>query len=315
MQVESSHFNLITVTFVDLLVSTSKSLLSLNAQTGEGRVIHSGKGLYYGITYSDNAVFVAARNNKDCFNYLEKQENERGEILIFDYHMKLVDVLHAPFALNDLHQILLFDNKLWITCSSDNMVVIYDFNVWKKWYPSDSIEARGKDVNHFNSLFYDGQSLYILAHNLGESEIWHFSYPGLKIRNKIKIGCQGHNIWKRGGELFTCDSQNGVVVSAEGRQVELGKFPRGVVVTEKWTVVGTSDIAERSLRNKVSSKVIVFDSLWNKMSELSIDGHGQLLDIRSPGVIDFCVPGVTGCRLEIRGKKDLTLPIKHYPAP
>ncbi len=292
-----------------MLITTSKSFLAVDTDTGDGCVAHTGKGLYYGISYSEEVIFVGARNNEDCFNYLGTVENERGEILVFDYHLNHIDTLQAPFALRDLHQILWFDNKLWAICSADNMVAVYDGTAWEKWYPSDNMDTRGKDVNHFNSLFYDGQDLYVLAHNFGDSEIWHFSYPALKLLNKIRIGSQGHNIWKQDEELFTCDSQNGDVRSTGGCQVTLGGFPRGVVRNEERIFIGTSDIAERSMRSQVASRILIFDNLWNQRAEFLIEGHGQLLDLRSPGVKDFCVPGFTGRRVELSGNYDMNISI------
>lgn len=276
---------------MQLLVTTSKSFLAIDTETSEEKIIHTGKGLYFGIALADDFIFVGARNSEDCFDYLGKQSAEKGEILVFDYQLQLQKIIQAPFALRDIHQILWFDNKLWVTCSRDNLVALYDLHGWGKWYPAEELSARGEDINHFNSLFYDGRELHILAHNFGASEIWSFSYPGLEIIAKLQIGNQAHNIWTHGDrDFFICDSLNGAVASVQGECVEIGGFPRGVVATADKTYIGTSDIAERSERSAVSSKIIVFDMNWQRLTEFRITGQGQLLDMRMPGVRDYCLP-------------------------
>ncbi len=278
---------------MQLLVTTSKSFLAIDSETAKEKIIHTGKGLYFGIALADDCIFVGARNSDDCFDYLGRQSSERGEILVFDYQLQLQKIIQAPFALRDIHQILWFDNKLWVTCSLDNLVAIYDRNSWEKWYPSEDISARGEDINHFNSLFYDGKQLYVLAHNFGASEIWRFNYPSLELIDKTKIGYQGHNIWTYGdGDFFTCNSLNGSVASVQGKHIEIGGFPRGVVATADKTYIGTSDIAERSERSEVSSKIIVFDMNWQRLAEFRIEAQGQLLDMRLPGVWDYCLPSL-----------------------
>ena len=95
-----------------------------------------------------------------------------------------------------LHQIIFLDDKLWLICALDNMVMINDFDGWDYWFPSDNKKERWKDVHHFNSLWidFDMRSIYILAHLRGPSEIWKFSYPDLELEEKIELGEEAHNI-------------------------------------------------------------------------------------------------------------------------
>jgi hypothetical protein len=124
---------------------------------------------------SSDRIFVAARNNIDAFDYLNQRKNEDGVILVYTYDLRLTEVLQYPFALRDMHQIVYFDNKLWVTCSYENMVAVYNFSEWTRWYPAENKEHRGSDINHFNSLWADESSLYVVTHNNGPSEVWRFS--------------------------------------------------------------------------------------------------------------------------------------------
>jgi len=288
-----------------LLVTTSKSILVIDADNGRTEIKDTGKGLYYGIAYNKKKLFIAARRSTDCFDYLDKLHQERGEILVFDSQLKLINTISAPFPLKDMHQILYFDDKLWVTCTYDNMVAIYDFKQWQRWYPSGNITERGKDIHHFNSLYYDGNDLYVLAHNFGPSQIWRFSYPDLHLKETLAIGHQAHNIWRADNELYVCDSQNGMVVGDKGTRQSIGGFSRGSVVTDQRIYIGSSDIAERVERHEVNSRILVFDRKWKQKDEWVIRGHGQILDIRMPGIRDYCVPGMTGEKICTPGWLDL----------
>lgn len=272
----------------------------IDSVTGVQDVVHSGRGLYYGITFSEKYIYVAARNSVNCFDYLGHQVEERGEIIIFNSRLKEIGNLHAPFPLRDMHQILFFDEKLWVTCSLDNMVAVYDFHEWKKWYPIADCKDEGKDVYHYNSLFFHGQRLYVLAHNFGPSFILEFSYPDLVLQKRYTLGNQAHNIWLSNSHLFTCDSFNGTVVNEQGVLADLGGFTRGAVGLAGKLFIGSSDIAERADRSKVSSEIFELDDKWNILSKISIQGHGQLLDLRCPGAFDSCSPSMTGPQLFLR---------------
>ena len=142
------------------LVTTSRSLLALNLGTGEAKEVHTGKGLYFGITYSDELIFVSARNNYDPFEYLDNIDHFSGSVLVFNYELELVTEIDMPTpttaaTLRDLHQIIFLDDKLWLICARDNMIMINDFDKWDYWFPSDNKRERWKDIHHFNSLWID----------------------------------------------------------------------------------------------------------------------------------------------------------------
>ena len=136
--------------------------------------------------------------------------------------------------------------------------------------------------------------MFLLAHNNGSSEIWHFSYPTIKLLKKIQIGNQGHNIWKKNDVFFTCNSQAGLIQNIYGFNVETGGFCRGAVITDNVFIIGVSGIAEKSKRHSVLSVIYFYDNEWYKLNEIMLEGEGQILDIRSPGIKDICSPGCIG---------------------
>lgn len=222
-----------------LLVSTSRSLLLLDAATGAYHPIHQGAGLYYGIAATLRHYLVAARNRMVSSEL--SAENERGEILVFDLGLRYVGCWRAPFALRDIHEIKWHRRHLWVTCSYDNMVALRLPNgQWRQWYPLGEPQGQPRDINHFNSLYLAGNNVWLLAHNRGASEILHFTWPDFILRKREILGCQAHNLWrKRGG---------------------LGHL-----------LVGQRDYS--------SGRIALLDKNWRVMNQITLHNEGLVLDL------------------------------------
>jgi hypothetical protein len=293
----------------ELLVTTSRSFLLLNPLNGEAKVIDSGRGLYYGIAFSKESIFVAARRNEDCFEYVDQRGEEEGVILVYDDRLRFTQELHAPFPLRDIHQIMFFDNRLWVTCAWDDMIAIHDCTGWRQWRPFEDSDATGKDLHHLNSLWADEGSLYVLAHKHGPSEIWQFDHPSLRPLGKTVLGNHAHNIWRKNGDLFTCNSRFGTVESVRGFRLEVGGFTRGAVVTETFCAVGVSEIAGRGRRHAHSVKgwIYLYEPGWSFSRAVELEGEGQILDVRVLGEDDYCSPqGLFPCVKRSRS------PVRHF---
>jgi len=278
------------------LVSTSKSLLLLNPITGQAKRVHTGAGLYYGIALSPEHIYVAARGRGTASTVPRDQEN--GCILVFDQQLRQVDELTAPFALRDLHQILWHAGKLWLTCSMDNLIALYEGGQWSKWYPSPEGVA-GKDVNHFNSIYLKGHELHVLAHNLQRpSEIWRFECDSRCLIERRSIGSGAHNIWIDKGEYTVCSSHQGMLLKESGDAYFTGGFPRGLAITGELVLLGLTMFAPREMRDATSGRILVLDADWNYRHTLRLDGEGMVSDIRVPGVPDMAHPHLSGAEVE-----------------
>jgi hypothetical protein len=265
-----------------LLVTTSHSILLASPLSGEVERIHQGRGLYYGLAKREGIVYVAARGRMVSSALPAAQES--GEILLFDSSLNLSDVWTAPFPLRDMHQIAWIDDRLFVTCSFDNMVAIRDSKQnWRQWYPLDTDAPPGKDINHYNTLAVDGDAIVIVAHNLDRpSEILFFDRCNLRLRHRITLGRQAHNVWLEGGEYFTCSSAEGAVMGHCATRIDVGGFPRGVAKVGKYRVIGVSELAERHDRDFTDGALRVFDastSVWAAVGDMSLPGEGLVLDI------------------------------------
>ncbi len=260
-----------------LLLTTSHSFLLVDTNTGEFYPLDRGHGLYYGIARNDDKIYVAARNRLVSADI--DQRNECGEILIFNNSLQLCGSLHAPFPLRDVHEIAWHGGNLWVTCSFDNMIALYNGECWERWFPLGESATEPYNVNHFNSLMFDQNHIWILAHNRGASELLAFSLETRSLAQRVMLGYCGHNIWQEDDQLFTCSSAEGKLLGERGFLLETPGFPRGVTFDGNSRCVGISALAERNERDFTTGKLMIFDMGWKLQKEIDLPGEGLILDM------------------------------------
>lgn len=269
--------DLMTKNSIKLLVTTSQSLLLVDTENGKYVPIHRGNGIYYGISFAENKLYVAAHNRQRDSNL--KFEMERGEILVFDNSGKLYDKIQPPFPLRRMHQIAYHEGKLYVTCTFDNMIAIYNGSVWEQWFPLGGSFGQG-DKNHFNSFFFKDNCLWILANNCGPSELLAFSLANKELIEKISLGRGAHNIWYEDGQFFTCSSEQSKIIGNKGFELNIYGFIRGVAFSDNFRFIGTSEkVGDRSARDYTSGRLLIFDRDWSYQKEIILEGEGQVRDI------------------------------------
>jgi hypothetical protein len=264
------------------LVSTTRYLLAVDADTGLVAHVHSGKGLYFGLTESpDGLVYVACRNATEGPENESVRAAERGTILVLNRDLEIVGELHAPFPLRDVHGIACFDNRLWVTCSFDNLVAIYDLSTrqWSQWYPAPNPAERGRDVHHFNTLRFEHNKLCLVAHCFGPSQLWFYDYPSLQLQSVLPLGNMAHDVIQFKGAIATCSSAEGCIVNACGQKLSTGGFPRGVGLTVAGNLVGISLHAPRAERSDKDAVLKWYSPDWHFRADYELPGAGMVLDI------------------------------------
>jgi len=264
---------------MEVLITTSFSILILNTNTYKLTHLHRGDGLYYGIARNEVNTYVAARKRMVSSNIPLK--DEQGEIIVFDHNFKLKKRIQAPFPLRDLHQITWYDGKLWMTCPYDNMVAIWNGVDWQQWFPLSVATDDAHDAHHYNSFMIEEDIIWLLAHNHGPSELIAFSIHDKSLLQKVTLGTQAHNIWREKGQLYTCSSGNGQILGDMGFSLKLGGFPRGYACDGKCRYVGMSELAERKVRDLTTGKILIFDLEWNLIKTILLYNEGLVLDILS----------------------------------
>jgi hypothetical protein len=260
-----------------LLVTTSRSLLLLNPNDGFGYRIVEGTGTYYGIAALGGRTYVGARGR--LASSPTPVSESRGQILEFDQNLRLVRSLRPPFPLREVHQIMGFEGKLWVTCTYDNMVAIYDGAAWDKWHPRGVSSGECRDVSHFNSLSVVNGKLCLVANNNGPSEILVYDIPGRDPRETISLGTQAHNVWREGDRWMTCSSGEGKIVGSDGFSLETGGFPRGIAWVEGLAYVGVSERAERPDRDFAGGFISIYDRNWRRKGAIRLPREGVITDL------------------------------------
>lgn len=259
------------------LVTTSHALLSVDSANGAIEPVHSGDGLYYGITSDDRFVYVAARRR--LVSAAHAREDERGCILVFTRDLVPVDVWEAPFPLRDMHQILWWRGRLWISCTFDNLIAMTDGRSWQRWYPAGLPRNEPYDTHHFNSLTAADDRLVVLAHNHGRSELHFFDAETLRLLDRFVLGHQAHNVWRHDGEWLTCNSGKRGIVGSHGFRLRAGRFPRGHASTREEIAIGLSERTERHRRDYARGTVNIYDRRWRLRKRLDLGHCGLVLDI------------------------------------
>jgi WD40 repeat protein len=208
-------------------------------------------------------------------------DGEQGAILVFDKQFSFLSKLQpSEFRLRDIHEITWNDDCLWVTCSYDNMIAIWNGSRWEKWYPLGATIREPSDQNHFNSLFFEDNSFWIIAHNNGPSELLQFKRGSRQLRSRISLGNQAHNLWRENGSLYTCSSGESAIVGTDGFRLETGGFPRGVAFGHGMRCIGISELAERRFRDLTTARIAIFDDKWNRLSDIELPNEGLILDIK-----------------------------------
>ena len=270
---------------MNVLATTSQSLLLVDCISGEARVLHRGAGLYYGIARMRSGFAVAARRR--LVSSQAPREKECACILLVDRDLRLRETLEAPFPLRDVHQIACFDERLWVTCSFDDMVALYDGSIWARWTPelpsaADAAHPAREaqpDHHHFNSFFIDDREIGLLAHNHGPSDLHFFDRRTRSFRRTVSLGRQAHNVWRDDDALVTCSSIEGKLVGTDGWSLTTGGFPRGVCFDADHRAIGISALSERGQRDFASAAIALYDPRWRLLHYVHLVREGMILDL------------------------------------
>lgn len=266
------------------LITTTHHVLALDDQE-RFYLVHSGQGLYYGIAAEGNVLYLTCRGaiaGPDCE---ATRAREQGSVLVFDSStLQQTGELRPPgFPIRDVHGAACIGGKLFVVCSYDNLVAIYDpaGGTWRKWYPAADVTARDRDVHHFNTISLIDGRIVLLAHNNGPSDLLFFDPASLEPRGQLQIGHQAHNIFRRAGAFGVCSSAEGLLVSTTGWALRTGGFPRGLDFTDNSILAGISQVAERANRARTSGVLRRFTPAWSHLCDYLLEDVGMVLDILS----------------------------------
>jgi hypothetical protein len=297
---------------VKLLISTDNALLyHSNGNTG---VLHSGAGVYYGITWSESTLYVVARGN------------EPSRMLAFDAKMYPKDpppFVHMGAPGDGPHQAIYSDGVLAVANTQYNRLEMWEEKtglVWSIW-PGDRFDER--DIDHLNSVWCSPKSgkwfvaehrkdlipklirtFLLIDNKRADTHAVELDVPELNA-GPVRRGI--HNVYAENGHIYTLGPSEVIrydPVNDETDVIRFGAQPgvhylRGFARTNGLFIIGSSKACERQDRAWSSSTIWALDPDFNALYTIELDEKfGQIMDIRVVGQFDHAHNGIA-CPLEL----------------
>ena len=278
---------------MNIIIATYGHLIKFNINTQEYQYI-SEEGLYYGTVLNKDNLMTIYRPDKDKRS---KGNNFLKTIDIINYDKNNNFQISEPLELSELkleldsihtHEMIKYDNKLYINSTADGKVYIMDINNFKTL----EILKLATPKNHINTLAIKNNYLYCMYHNKGLSDVYVFDINkrSKNIKGKVNefikkyesMGIKCHNItfWKDG--FLYLESEDGKLTYfnelTKKKEVIFkrdGKFLKGLLVINNLAFVGINIWGNRDKRYNHNSKILCFDllnlkELWCK--KINTDG-------------------------------------------
>jgi hypothetical protein len=274
-----------------LLATTTQTTWLLDPASGKVRCLDTGRGVYYGITFTSETIFIACRQAPVGAD----RSSQNNIILCFDRNLQPLAELRGRWPIRDVHQIFQYEGTLYICSTFDDCIMEYSLahQTWDRWFPfGDHGEAR--DVHHMNSIFVDKQG-FLLAGTQPEGWFARFDCnKRLCGTGKHSLGVATHNVWRAGGDISVCSSNESAIVSRSGnfqKPYERG-WLRGVAQLGSCLFVGISQNLVRDVRATSDCMIARLEADGSPSRVYSFRGMGMLHDIRTLNVPDETHNGV-----------------------
>lgn len=267
-----------------LLVATYNSVFVTEDGKVVRFVIETGQDLgHYGLTWSGDYMFILCQRGND-------QKGTDQWVAVLDHDLAPVcEVLRGEIA--GTHQILWHDDCLWCCSTNSDDIVVATATGEKigAWKPNP--DAVGGD--HINSIWFDGESVFTLAHRYGPAVIREHSYPELNLLNETEAALSGHNICRVNGKLLSLGIR-GEVYWGERLKTDTPRLLKGLAVTQAGEVmVGYSKVIEDrvSRRKDLSGSIGRLDLSTKRILHIGDFGLGPVNEIRVLDVPDLAHHG------------------------
>ena len=240
----------------------------------------------FGITWNRRELFVA---------------NHR-KLLVLDRRLRYLRTLSTPLQAN-VHQLSYGRGRVWAvspwtnsligvqTCGRSEPVELDLLNVRLRPYVHRSATV-ADDENHFNSLLWADQWLFVAAHNFGPTSfILRLDAASLHLDHTIEsAGHSIHGLAWDSGELMWISTMTGDIRSDRGYSVPLSRagYARGFAVTREYFVVAFSEFLRRGRRHTGDSWVQLINRTSGvAVEEFHLEGTGSINDLRLLDCVDL----------------------------
>ena len=274
--------------------------------TGDSEsVVHSGNGLYYGLSWCADNIYILGRNGV--------RKPGHPDVFVLDKDFNTTGCLPGEFA--DGHQIHCDGERLYTTNTANNAIGVVDLKTNTTF--EHNWTNYKVDKNHINSVWKDENYFWVGYHqwfrpkDKGKfevgSKVVKISSDFSSVLEEHTVGYGNHNVVRVGNELFICSSGNHefVVYNLESRdvsrKVDTGYWVRGIGITDKYIVLGATSISgDREGRLTGDSEVYLLDrETLVTIDKKILKNTGSIYELRLVGCDDYAhnkisFPGIIG---------------------
>lgn len=104
-----------------LLATTTQTAWLLDPASGNARCVDTGRGVYYGITFTPETIFIACRQAPVGTD----RSSQNNVILGFDHNLQPIAELRGRWPIRDVHQIFHNEGILYICSTFDDYIIEY----------------------------------------------------------------------------------------------------------------------------------------------------------------------------------------------
>jgi hypothetical protein len=311
-----------------LLVACPSWLFLVDSVTHEIDVVEHLRSEYYGISWDSQSNLCLSHSGLDNDNMVSVEDYVNSEVGALSLgHSQRFGSLSTP------HQILCHEQYVIATNTGRNCLTVFrqeDLFYFHKWLNDvrwDRLGAQNKIGQHFNSITFYGDRLYVLAHNLDRmSFILEVSWPELQVVRQINTtALWAHNIWLRGtDEIIVCNSKQGTLLEVKSNSTLWSAdndrvITRGLACAEDRVFVGISKLSGRSERHTSDGGIAILDAkTFQQIDYISLPHSGAVHELRVLDAADACHHGIpftaqikgseSGTSLYLQMQKDLKNP-------
>jgi hypothetical protein len=261
-------------------MTTTQAFWVLDYDAASAWQIDCGKGVYYGVSFWNEHLYVAARQARVG----SSRDQHENLILCYGEDLRLRRILKPPQPIRDAHQITAADGTLYVVSSYDDQVACYDIETddWAFWQPFVPYPGTGLDAHHINSIFVTASEIF-LAGLRPKGWVARFDRQTRKLISRQDLGNETHNVWLDGGFMHVCSSSDYSILREDHQQYPLlpHAWARGYCMQGDRRFVGASENLTRSHRAFSDCNVLELDNYYKYVSAVWLRGFGMLHDLRS----------------------------------
>jgi hypothetical protein len=303
-----------------LLITTPGYLLRYDLAEGRTYIIEDERPEYYGISwFAGDSNLVLSHSGLDNSALLDFEAYAHSEVGWLSHgDSECWRFLSQP------HQILCVgDHQIVATNTGRNCITIVNRRDWSirhfrfnavLWDRLDSQRSIG---NHFNSLFFRDDRLYVLAHNFSkgcfvEELEWETFQPTAITRYSAT---ELHNLWIRDDGLkLSCFSPRGALIDLSTERImwvsnDPDCYTRGMASSAENLFIGASEKSLRGGRRSGQSGIWIIDTeSFVTRGFISLGPFGAVHDVRVVDAVDACHQnGLLMLTSELQGERAETL--------